>query len=244
MHRHRRGAKIDSRGELRRGDVGKVDDRQPSSPRHFCEDAAKREAILAAAARRFAQDGLDRASVETIASEAEVSTATLYRQFPSKLDLFAAVLSERVAEFGEVLQAPGDEDARARIERLARRYARLIDEPQAAGVLRAAFAAAPSTPKIAALFFENVKAAVAGAFHAAVAAGVAGRILRRTKDPAQPGGHLMGMIEHAILWRRLLAGGDGERPPDAIAADALDTFWRAYGLDAPPAKRAVRTRRS
>lgn len=192
--------------------------------------AAKRAAILAAAAERFARDGLDGASVEAIAAAAAVSTATLYRQFPSKLDLFAAVLSARVEEFADILRAEGSGDACARIESLARRYAALLDEPQTAGVLRAAFAATPTTPAIASIFYENVKFVVADAFHGAVAAAVERKALRKTDDPQRPGGHLMGMIEHATLWRRLLLGGDGPKTPDAVAADALDTFWRAYGV--------------
>lgn len=199
--------------------------------------AAKRAAILAAAARRFAEDGLDGASVEAIAGEAEVSTATLYRQFPSKLDLFAAVLKDSVADFGAMLRADKGADTRAAIERIALRYARLLDDPQTAGVLRAAFAAAPSTPQIAAIFYEHVKAAVAGAFHAAVAAAVADKAVRKTRDPALPGGHLMGMIEHATLWRRLLSAGEGERPPEAVARDALAAFWRSYGSPATAEKR-------
>lgn len=191
--------------------------------------AAKRAAILGAAGRRFAADGFEGASVEAIANEAAVSTATLYRQFPSKLDLFAAVLADGVADFGEALSGEEKSDARTRINGLALRYARLLDSPQTAGILRAAFAAAASTPAVAAIFYENVKAVVAGAFHAAVAAGVAGKAVRRTKDPAQPGGHLMGMIEHATLWRRLLSGAEGAKPTETIAKDALDAFWRAYG---------------
>lgn len=192
--------------------------------------AAKREAILEAAARRFEAEGLDGASVEAIAAEAAVSTATLYRQFPSKLDLFAAVLTNRVGEFAEILRAESQGDARARIERLAQRYAALLDEPQTAGVLRAAFAATPSTPAIASIFYENVKSVVAGAFHGAVGRAVAEGAVRKTEDPLLPGGHLMGMIEHATLWRRLLLGGDGPKPAEQIAADALDAFWRAYGV--------------
>lgn len=52
----------------------------------------KRQAILEGAANVFARDGYARASVDAIASEARVSTRTLYNHFGDKAGLFAAVL--------------------------------------------------------------------------------------------------------------------------------------------------------
>lgn len=194
--------------------------------------ARKRAAILAAAQERFAADGLEGAAMERIAAQARVSTATLYRQFPSKLALFAAVLRAGAEAFEAALAAHDDGgDPRRRIAALAEAYAALLDDEAAAGALRAVFAAAPAAPEVAAVFYESVKIRVAGAVRAATdAAERAGLVRPQGGDPSA---HLMGMIEHPILWRRLLAGGAGDLSPKAIAAAALAAFWRAYGAAGP-----------
>jgi TetR/AcrR family transcriptional regulator len=61
--------------------------------------AATRDAILAAAARVFAQQGLDGARTEAIASKARVNKAMLYYYFKSKDALYAAVLESYFKEF-------------------------------------------------------------------------------------------------------------------------------------------------
>lgn len=190
--------------------------------------AAKRAAVLAAARDRFSTDGYECANMERIAQEAQVSTATLYRQFPSKIDLFQAVLGQSVAVFETELAAAAARTPRQRIEALAFAYAGTLDEPFNAGILRAVFSAAPTSPEVATAFYEHVKRLVAGAFHDAMTAAAEVGLIEAADDPAQPGGHLMGMIEHAILWRRLLQNTPGPKAPDAIAAAALARFWRAY----------------
>jgi AcrR family transcriptional regulator len=70
-----------------------------------------RERILAAARTLLARDGVD-ASVEEITREAGVGMGTLYRHFPTKGELFDAVLGDAFTEivrFAE--QAVAEEDA-------------------------------------------------------------------------------------------------------------------------------------
>lgn len=58
------------------------------------QDAARNRRHLVAAARRvFGHDGLD-SGVEAVAREAGVGTGTLYRHFPSKDELIAALLED------------------------------------------------------------------------------------------------------------------------------------------------------
>jgi AcrR family transcriptional regulator len=70
----------------------------PTGPRAVArplrQDAARNRRHLVAAARRvFGHDGLD-SGVEAVAREAGVGTGTLYRHFPSKDDLVAALLED------------------------------------------------------------------------------------------------------------------------------------------------------
>lgn len=60
---------------------------------------ANRQKILQAAHFQFAQDGPD-ASLNEVARRAGVGVATLYRHFPTRDDLVAAVYSNELAELG------------------------------------------------------------------------------------------------------------------------------------------------
>lgn len=62
-------------------------------------DAQERhDRLLLAARREFAVRGVD-ASLERIARDADVAIGTLYRHFPSRLDLLLAALEPRLREF-------------------------------------------------------------------------------------------------------------------------------------------------
>lgn len=71
-----------------------------------------REALVRAARDVFAREGLD-AKLETIAREADVGPATLYRHFAAKPDLLQAIFEQRFTEELEpaLSAAAGDEDA-------------------------------------------------------------------------------------------------------------------------------------
>ncbi|MBA2348123.1 MAG: helix-turn-helix transcriptional regulator [Solirubrobacterales bacterium] len=56
--------------------------------------AAAREGILAAAHRQLAEGGLASASMTTVAARAGVATGSLYRHFPSRDELLAAVVGD------------------------------------------------------------------------------------------------------------------------------------------------------
>jgi AcrR family transcriptional regulator len=58
----------------------------------------RRTKLLAAAQREFAAHGVD-ASLEKIAREAGVAIGTLYRHFPTRLDLLMAAFEPRLLEF-------------------------------------------------------------------------------------------------------------------------------------------------
>jgi len=71
-------------------------DLAPVSPRGLRRDAAEnRSRILDAARASFDEEGLD-VGIDVIAARAGVGVGTVYRRFPSKEDLIAAVLDEIV----------------------------------------------------------------------------------------------------------------------------------------------------
>jgi TetR/AcrR family transcriptional regulator len=82
--------------------------RHPAGTRNKPE---AREAILAAAERLFARDGLAGARTDRIAAEAGVNKALLYYYFASKERLYEAVIEAHFKEFNgqalDLLAAPG-----------------------------------------------------------------------------------------------------------------------------------------
>ena len=60
------------------------------------ERLARRETILAAAAQVFAKHGVDGATVEMVARQAEVAVGTIYLYFFSRDDLFVSLMAERI----------------------------------------------------------------------------------------------------------------------------------------------------
>ncbi|MDO8108297.1 TetR/AcrR family transcriptional regulator [Isoptericola sp. b441] len=74
----------------------------PRPPRMSADD--RRAQVLAIAEQMFARDGYHHVSMDDIADRAEVSKPVLYRHFPSKLDLYLAVVDRR----GQALAAAVD----------------------------------------------------------------------------------------------------------------------------------------
>jgi AcrR family transcriptional regulator len=86
--------------------------------------------ILAAARARFLSDGVDGASLRSIASDAGTSIGMVYYYFESKDELFFAVVEELYGKLlADIELAVGaDVPVRGRIERLYERVARLSEE--------------------------------------------------------------------------------------------------------------------
>lgn len=80
--------------------------------------------ILHAARRRFLAEGVDGASLRTIASDAKTSVGMIFYYFPAKDDLFLAVVEEVYARLVQDLEGALGEGASAR-ERLGKAFARI-----------------------------------------------------------------------------------------------------------------------
>ncbi|MBU1707423.1 TetR/AcrR family transcriptional regulator [bacterium] len=74
----------------------------------------KREEILKASSRLFAQFGLRKTSVDEIASRARVAKATIYKYFHSKEDIFIAVVNQEAAALTEAMQLATEKVTTAR----------------------------------------------------------------------------------------------------------------------------------
>lgn len=133
-------------------------------------DAERNRAAIVEAAREvFAEQGLD-APLDEIAKLAGTGNATLYRRFPTRGDLVAAVFAERMAEHVEAVEAAlADPDPWAGFSA----YVRNITEMQArdrgiADLVTMNLAAAPEIEQLRARAYDSVVALIERARSAGV----------------------------------------------------------------------------
>ena len=68
----------------------------------------RREQLIEAGARLFAEHAYEEISMREVAQAAGVSKALLYHYFPSKIELFKAAVAEKAAELGRLIEPSGD----------------------------------------------------------------------------------------------------------------------------------------
>jgi AcrR family transcriptional regulator len=81
---------------------------------------ARRRQIMDAAIACFSREGFHRTTMQDIVAETGLSAGALYRYFPAKEDIVAAIAEERhVQEAGAVASAGSDADLRTALHRIA-----------------------------------------------------------------------------------------------------------------------------
>lgn len=197
----------------------------PSDPR--------RDAIIRHARRHFLSAGYSGTRIEPIAREANVSTATLYTYFAGKADLFDAVINDAAKDFIErmkhVRTASGP--AREQLMLFAQTYGEFISDTVVRSIFRLVVAERPRFQTVAMRFFEvgrvNFGSDLTDAIEAMRQSGQL-----KMDNPAWAAGHLMGMIEHPLLFVPMIAGDEvvTRRSIPEIATDAVATFLCRYGV--------------
>lgn len=167
-----------------------VEDRKPRPVR---ADAQRNiEALLKAALAVFAKSGVD-APVREIADRAGVGVGTLYRHFPRRADLVAAVFRHEVdacADTAPVLAAehgPGEA-----LARWMQRYAEFIATKR--GLATALHSGDPAFDSLPEYFQKRLQPALRGLFEAAAAAGEA-------RDDVEPD-ELLGAVASLCMQPR------------------------------------------
>lgn len=179
----------------------------------------KRAAIIAAATSLFLVNGYAGTSLARVAEAAEVSKATLFKQFPTKARLFESMVKEHWNPDGDERPEPESGDLASGLAEYGRRYAALMSRPEMVGLYRIVIAEMPRFPDLAEThfdvgkmpFFDSVRRYLA-AEHKAGAA--------RVEDPVAATTQFMGMISNFTFWPRLTVV--GWNPTDAETARVVD----------------------
>jgi TetR/AcrR family transcriptional repressor of mexJK operon len=116
----------------------------------------KREAIVAAAAGVFLENGYGAASMDEIARRAGVSKATVYAHFKGKDALFGAIVEERCHRMMAHEEATTEQDSpEAMLARIGRGLIDIVCVPSSIALYRVVLAEAARFPELGRVFFEQ-----------------------------------------------------------------------------------------
>lgn len=193
--------------------------------------ATNRAAILGAATDLFLEFGYDRTSLARVAESAKVSKATLFKQFPTKAELFeAAVLAAGDTPDREVVDPPSG-DLRAGLVVLGLAYVELLNRPRMEALIRTLIAASQRFPELRERTFNfstlPVFAALGRYLQAEHAAGNA-----KVDDPDTAAAQFLGMISTVVFWPRLIHGGWSlsEEQTLTVVEEAARTMVARYAV--------------
>ncbi|GEO80836.1 TetR/AcrR family transcriptional regulator [Pararhodospirillum oryzae] len=191
----------------------------------------RRAAIIEVARALFFERGYADTPMSLIASRVGGSKTTLWSYFPSKADLFAAVLDEVTARLqGRSIEALSLETGiKEGLYRFCLAFSDMILTDEAVRLQRMIAAEAQRFPELGKLFYERgPKATLRRLEHYLGTAMAVGKL--RPADPTLAARHLVSLCQGATLsWRLWNAG--PEPTPEQVERDValgLDVFLRAY----------------
>lgn len=194
---------------------------------------ARREAFVAAARDSFFAHGYAATTMSSIAAKVGGSKTTLWTYFPSKEDLFAAVVDDIVDQYGNAISIaiPPDADLETMLRIFGRAMmATILSEPVMA-VHRLVIGEADRFPELAEMFYargpKRGKERLAAVLADAMARGTV-----RSGDPMVAARHFAGMCQSGC-FQQVLIGLDRTVDQAAVEADvdaAVTTFLRAWAV--------------
>jgi Transcriptional regulator len=166
---------------------------------------AKRQAVIAAAERAFLDQGYASASMDAIAADAGVSKRTVYNHFPSKQDLFRAVVARLYGELNDAERArlPVEEPPEEVLPRFARHLLAHLRRPEIQGLLRLIVAERPRFPELGLAFHAEGKGPAVSLLEHYLAAQHQRGILD-VPDPWLAAAQFLGAIKEGVFWPALL----------------------------------------
>jgi TetR/AcrR family transcriptional regulator, regulator of autoinduction and epiphytic fitness len=171
----------------------------------------KRNAMLDAGIAELAEQGLAGASMESIATRAEVSKRTLYKHFPSKEAVFEAVLLlliERVAPLGK-LHFDKKRDFAEQLQEIAGQEMQLICDPDFIRLSRVLMVECMRSEQRSRTLMAQFGEKEHGLFRWFSEAGKAGKLGRL--DPRAIADTFVAMLKSSIYWHSVIAW---QPPPD------------------------------
>ena len=191
----------------------------------------KRDAIVQAAIVEFRANGFEATSVDKVAARAEVSKRTLYNHFPSKDELFAAILHILWESSASELQRayePARPVREQMLELLQSKLAMLADDNFLA-LARVAIAAGLHSPERAQEMVARIGEKDGGMLDWVRAAQKHGAL--KAGDAAQAVKQLESLVKGVAFWPQVAMGQPRLTPAaqKKLAAATVDLFLGYYG---------------
>ncbi|RWR25504.1 TetR/AcrR family transcriptional regulator [Sinirhodobacter populi] len=181
--------------------------------------AARRAAILDAAAKVFLDHGYAAASIDAVIERIGGSKRNIYSIFGSKEGLFNAIVEEKAEDLFNILSVQGDirKEFQEKLFEFAVRLLEIFMSPQMAGVYRVVISEASRLPNLASSFYRN------GPGRSAVAlAGILDDAVRRgeifvddTKEAAE---QFIGILRGNIYLEFVLGLREPLEPDEIVAS--------------------------
>lgn len=196
----------------------------------------KREAIVQAAIAEFRENGFAGTSMDRVAAAADVSKRTVYNHFPSKDELFEAILAqmwERSHAQAEISYDAGS-PLRPQLLAVLEQKMQMLDDASFIDLSRVAMAELMHTPERARALVDRLSEKEEGLPQWLRAAQQDGR-LRAGVDAQYAAHQLHGLVKSFAFWPQLAMG----QPPLApalrqqVLEDAVDMFLGFYAVAAP-----------
>ena len=204
---------------------------EPKPRRGRPRDPERCRRILEAARTHFYAHGLERASVDGIASDAGVSKMTVYSHFGSKEGLFEAVVRERT---GHVVgcnagdEAPDPTPPQKALLAIGEQFLTLTRENNALGQFRSVYGAAGAQPEACRAFYRHGAERLIGELAAYLRRADAAGTLKVRHPPRAADLFLSMFLGDGHIRGLLMLEMPDERENRALLREAVRVFMAAY----------------
>ncbi|MEA4869805.1 MAG: TetR/AcrR family transcriptional regulator [Christensenella sp.] len=192
------------------------------------DTSQKRKAILEGAVKVFTQNGFDASSMDRIAEVAGVSKRTIYNHFPSKEDLFQAIVADFLKQRDErkPIQYTSAQSLEEQLKEFAKAELFLINDPVRRGLSKlftSVFLMDLDFGRKTRSQFEPHKA-----FIAWLNAAQENQKLR-FQSPELAARIFYGLVEGCLTYPALFTDGASLRNADGLLDEIIATFLSRYG---------------
>lgn len=190
----------------------------------------KRNAILDAAVREFGSSGFDNTSMDRIAEVANVSKRTVYNHFPSKEDLFAAIVSRLNARFERGQEWPFSEDRTldSQLLEIGESYAERVSSDDFQDLARVILPRFLQSPALSEQLIGDTTAVEQALIQWMEAARAASAL--ECSDLQMAARQFLGMINAVVFWPQILSSKPpaDQRQQKAAVRSAVALFLDHY----------------
>lgn len=189
----------------------------------------KRAAVIEAAAEEFRSSGFDGTSMDSIAERAGVSKRTVYNHFPSKEDLFAAIVQTLKARCRDMTGYEFDPEVplEQQLTEIGRCAIRFFASEEFRSLSRVLLPRLLQLPELSRAMMIDPDGRIVAWIKSAQAAG---RL--DVPNPKWAGKQFLGLLNSVAFWPQLISGEQPltEEEQEQILADAVAMFLSRYGV--------------